>query len=170
MLVTLLAWWSARTRREKWILGSGLVLIGFYILVFLIWQPLNHAVQQQRQLIQRNVNLTHWLGEQKTIIDRYKAAGFVPHNTASTALLATVEQSLASTKVAQYVSNTQSDGDKQITLTFTGVPFDQLMEWVETAWKQDNVIVIQSEIQPTAISGAVNARMTLGHLERANSK
>lgn len=170
MMPTLTAFWQARTQREQRILLIGGVVLVFVIVYYFAWTPLASRVSQMRHTIKQHVELLSWTQKQKDIVNRYRQAGFVPHSTQPIVLLSKVEQSLTASKLSKYVNNTQSDGEKSVTLTFNGVPFDQLMTWLENSWRENNIIVKKLQVSPTQSTGAVNAQLTVMHRQASLPK
>lgn len=163
MMPTFVAWWQARTDREQRILMIGGIVLIAVIIYYFAWTPLSARVSKNRETIKQHVALLSWTQAQQETINRYRKAGFVPHSTQPIVLLSVIEQSLTESKLSRYITNTQSNGEKSVTLIFTGVPFDKLMAWTEQSWQQQNITISNLQVKPTQATGAVNAKLTVTH-------
>ena len=161
MIPTLRQWWDERNQREQYIVGGGAILVIVLLVYLLIWKPLTSHIADMRQNIQQQTSMLAWMDAAGTKLHQYEAAGYTKKQATTQPILVLVEQSLMKDKLSQFVANTQQKSASQIVITLKNTPFDRAMDWLETLWKQDNVVVNNLTATDTKTVGVVNLTVTL---------
>ncbi len=154
-------WWLARSSREQLILTSGSIIVVILLAYLFIWAPISVRTESLRQSNIENRLLLNWMDSATRKIQQYQQLHYQKHDASSQALLVTVEQSLLKAQLSKYVRNTQTQADNQVTLTFSQVPFDQMIDWVEQLWKQHNIIVGSASIKKANNNGLTDVTINL---------
>ncbi|PHQ81605.1 MAG: hypothetical protein COB66_01735 [Coxiella sp. (in: Bacteria)] len=154
-------WWHEREQREQYILIGGGIIAAILLVYMLIWRPLSIHIADQQQNVTQNQALLTWMTTADTRLAQLKAMGYIKKTNASQAMLVTIEQSLVSSKLSPYVSNTQQQNTQQIQLTLKQVPFDKFIDWAEALWKSDNIVVKTAAIKKGAVTGTADVTLTL---------
>lgn len=154
-------WWQHSSLREKWMIILGgiiaIIILGYEFL----WNPLSSSVNELQINIVKQQQLLNWMQRANQQIKQLRAAGFVESPTSEEALLVITERSLAEQKLSRYLDQVQQPTDNQLVLTFKTVPFDRLMTWLESLWRQYSINVSQMTIQKTDTPGLVQAKLTV---------
>lgn len=154
-------WWLERTQRERYIISIGGAIATVLIVYVLIWEPLTAHIANLRQDVLQDNALLSWMDSAASRIDQFRKQGYTRKQPSTQALLVTVEQSLMQSKLSQYVANTQQQSNQQINLALKNVPFDRMMDWIETLWKVNNITVTNLAATNTRTTGVVTASITL---------
>lgn len=153
-------WWNQRSSREQYITIAGSAIVAILLINFFIWQPLTNAVNQTRQSVIQNSALLIWMQDAKTKLSQWQGAGYTSL-LQNSPLLVTTEQSLAKTGLSRHLTNTSEQSPTTLDLSFSNVPFDQLIDWLEMLWINHNIIVDKESTQKGSTDGLVNATITL---------
>ena len=147
--------------RERWLIfgGGGILLL---IIVYLyIWQPFSHSVTQLRSQAKADKELLAWMRPAVNKVKALKAQGAIAMVKPGQSLLVIANQSTQAIGLASYVSQIQQSNTNEVSMTFAEVPFDNLVNWLETLWKKYGIKISQLTITPLKTQGLVHAQLTL---------
>nr|WP_136251167.1 type II secretion system protein M [Ningiella ruwaisensis] len=140
---------SERERILSIIAGVVSIIVLFY---FLLWSPLNQAIETQSQSLKADKQLMAWVQEQASRAQLLRRSGQV--NQFNGSLTQLVNQTTRAANIS--VSRLQPQDD-ELQVWIDSVPFNTLMQWLDTLEKQ-GVIIIQSDFSETNEDGFVQVR------------
>lgn len=153
--------WRVLSHRERIMLIAGSVIVFFLLGYTLLWNPLTAAVNQLREQITSQENLYHWMQHANQKIQQLKQLGVSDTKNDNEELLASVERSLTDKKLAQYLQQVQQPEKNKLVLKFQQVPFDQLMQWMQSLLKYNNIKVVKLHVERDRMAGIVNILLVL---------
>lgn len=160
--MTMRDWWENLLDRERRIVAVGSVIVGVLLIYALIWSPLSDAVADRKLQVESQRQLLIYLQQASAKISRLKASGIsVDATVDSTGLLALVEQTLGSQQLNHYLKQVQQLQKNQIALTFEKVPFDKLMQWLQTLSTTHDIRVQNLSANRLAVIGTADVKMVL---------
>lgn len=147
--------------REQKIIQIAILLLLLVVLYFALIRPFHkrlqnerHNYQLQRALlsdIKRNAPkitaLKQWLGHYEPVTH--------------TDLLAIVANSLKKSQLNTFEHHIAQSAPHSVDLTFTQVPFDNLLHWSNQLWQQHLIGLTQITAWPTPITGIVKVKLRL---------
>lgn len=154
-------WWHERIPRERNIIISGSIITIILLIDVFIWQPLTHAITQIQQDVIQSNSLLILMQDAKEKLHQWQAAGYAATSPDSGGLLGTIDQTLSKTGLSRHLTNTSEQSVNAIDLSFSSVPFDELIDWQQNLWVNNNVIVSKESIRRKSADGLVDATMTL---------
>lgn len=156
-------WWDTLQDRERHVLSISGLIGGILFIYMVMWSPLSNAVDDRKIQVQSQQQLLQYIHHANATIAQYKAMGITVENTSSNAngLLSLVEQTAAAAQLSAHLKQVQQTAKNQLSLTFENVPFDPLLQWLQTLSTTHGVRV--SEISATRLPtlGVVNVKMVL---------
>lgn len=155
----MIAWWRARSGRERGILLAGAATLAWALTWAFWWQP---AGQRQERLSARITALEASLAqlEEAAALRATGAAAAAVPPTAS--LPVRVERGMRMAGLAAAIRSIQPAGETAVAVTLEGAPFDALVGWLQAAAGDERVRTTEARIDRANAPGAVNARLELG--------
>ena len=161
-----MAFWNrkvtAAVAAEKLFLSIGSIGTIILILYFLLIDPFYASLSQLKDQVNYNQQLAQSLMQANKIIKTYKNQGIstaLGINTQS--LLVTINDSAREEKLYQLINRITQSDNNSVTVQFSKVPFDQMIEWITTLWQQYGVSVDQIDVIPLKNTGLVKANVIL---------
>ncbi|HLB56088.1 MAG TPA: type II secretion system protein M [Coxiellaceae bacterium] len=154
-------WWGGLLDRERQMLMIGGIAVGIFLIYAAIWSPLSDAVQDRKTEVVTQRKLLHYLQNASSTITELKTEGIQVSAASNADLLSLAEQTLSQQDLSNFLKQVQQPKQNQIALTFQSVPFDKLMQWLQTLATQHGVRVTQLSAQRLAMIGTANVKMTL---------
>ena len=154
-------WWENLSDHDRKVVSIGGIVAGILFIYILIWSPLSHAVSNEKKSIQSSQSLLTYLQQSAVKIQAFQAGGVSATMQTPGALLTTVETTLASQQLSSFLNQVQQPQDNQAELTFEKVPFDKLMQWLQTLWTTSGVSVVAFSANPQPMIGTADVTMTL---------
>lgn len=155
------AWWQGLSDHDQRIAKIGGIAAGILLVYFLLWNPLSDAVSNQKNQIKAQQNLLVYLQHAFVKIQAFQASGVTATAQKSGALLTVVESSLAAKQMSAYLQQVQQPENNQAQLTFSKVPFDQLMQWLQTLWTTQGVSVTNFSATRLPMPGLAEVDLTV---------
>ena len=144
------AYWDNLNERERWMLGSGVVICFCYLLYLLIFSPLFNAVHKKsQQLVEKQETLV-WMQQVRT--QKIKKA---PLSLSTSKLLTVLADRLNQTSFKQYPYQLQQTGVSDIQLVFDQVPYNPFVSWLWDINEQYAIAIKQLIIDRTETAGVV---------------
>jgi len=149
-------WFLSREPRERLILAVGAVLAVVIIGWQFVWVPLSSGVERLDSTVDAQTRL---------LVDAQNAAAVAPRDASrprnEESLYVVVDRTTRAHGVAQTVTRTTQDGATGLTITFTGAPFDALIDWLVTLDGEHGVAVETAQFNATQQAGLVNGQVQL---------
>src|SRR3990167_1014199 len=153
-------WWGGLLDRERQMLMIGGIAVGIFLIYAAIWSQLSDAVQDRKTEVVTQRKLLHYLQNASSTITELKTEGIQVSAASNADLLSLAEQTLSQQDLSNFLKQVQQPKQNQIALTFQSVPFDKLMQWLQTLATQHGVRVTQLSAQGLVMLGRANVRMT----------
>jgi len=155
--------WQTLSTRERWIAGSGsLLLIIFLIYSFLI-EPIVEKMQQLKQDISTETELLSWM---QTVVPQInttqKTAKTTPKDPE--ALVALIEQSIQQSPLKDSVEEIGLNQQGLVQLQLGSIPLNALISWLYGLFQNQGIPIQQLNIDRTDVPGVVVATVQLGGL------
>lgn len=154
-------WWHHLAEREKIFITVGAIISAFLLGYALIWSPISNIYQNAKQNVRAQQQLLQWMQHASKRIQQLRTAGFTHREQTNQALLVITEKSIATQSLTAYLKQVQQPQQNQVVFNFSQAPFDTLIQWLQTLWKQNNIIVKQITVKKTETTGLVDAAVTL---------
>lgn len=142
-------WFMSLEKRERGVLGSGVVILAVFILYAALVSP---YIRHRRALtaeVQAQSVLLAWM---RPVASRIEASqGRQPAALPGGSLLGAVNASIASAGVAGALQQAQQSDDGSVRAQFKSVDFDSLVSWL--AGLQRTYGVVASDVTVTRASG-----------------
>lgn len=120
--------WYKLTTRERWLVGSGAILLVFLIAYALIYAPLRNAVINKQLLLKNKQDDLAWIKR----VHHLPNAKQKLRSVSPTQLLTLMTQALSQPPFSNYPYTLTQSSVNHIDLHFNQVPFNRFMTW---AWK-----------------------------------
>lgn len=154
-------WWGNLLDRERQLITIAGLVVGILFIYGVIWSPLSDAVQDRKTEVTTQEKLLHYLQHVSFTISRLKSEGIQVNAASNADLLSLAEQTLSQQELSSYLKQVQQPKQNQIALTFDNVPFDKLMQWLQTLTTSQGVRVTQLSAQRLPVIGTANVKITL---------
>jgi type II secretory pathway component PulM len=150
--------WEQLSSRDQRTLKIGGIVLGVLIALRFIWWPIFDRVTILKNEIDNEQSLINWMTPRVAQLQESKKSAKAIKKDKS---LAAFEKSLQQAGLKPYVKDLSQNPQKQISVTFSEVPFESTMHWLEKA-QQSGWVVQQMSAQKGEKSGIVNLTMVLG--------
>ncbi len=145
-------WFHQLESRERILVVTAVIITLILILYFLIFSPLNSALNENRKALENDRELVNWLQEQslraRLLNDSSEGARI------SGPLTQVVNQTTRGSNIA--ISRLQPIGEN-LQVSIEAVSFNDLLVWLDRLEKR-GVTILQSDIVDTDDSGIVQVR------------
>lgn len=154
--------WENLLPKERYIITIGASMTVVVLLYACIWSPLSDAVLHRKAQAASRQELLIEMQKASQKIMQFKTQGIsVDTAPIRNGLLAFIEQSLTSQHLSNYLKQVQQTQNNQITLTFENVPFDQLMQWMQSMVMIHSLRVKNLSAVRLAVTGTANVQIVL---------
>jgi general secretion pathway protein M len=158
-------WWNGLTARERWIVGSGVLLSLILVGYGLIWQPWQRALGDLRQAVANQRRDLAWMQqavmEVKQLGTAATGAATKPTGAPGQSLLTLVDQSAKKAGLGTVLKRVEPQGSEQLRVQLEGVGFDELIRWLGTLEREYAVRIDTATVDRRSESGRVDARIVL---------
>ena len=154
-------WWGNLLDRERQMLTIGGIVVGVLFIYGVIWSPLSDAVQDHKTAVTTQEKLLRYMQQTSSTIAALKAEGIQVSAASNADLLSLAESTLSQQQLSSYLKQVQQPAQNQIVFTFENVPFDKLMQWLQTLAITHGVRVTQLSAERLPMIGTANVKMTL---------
>ena len=159
-------WWENLLERERQMLTVGGILGGILFVYVVIWSPLSDAVQDRKTEVTTQQQLLQYLQKTSATILQLKAEGVQATATENADILALTEQSLSQQGLSNFLKQVQQPQPNQVALTFEKIPFDKLMQWLQTITTTQGVRVNELNATKLPVIGTANVTLTLSGMQK----
>jgi type II secretory pathway component PulM len=154
--------WQSLNQREQWIVKIAAVFIGILLIYYLIVAPLSDATSTVQAELAYQRDLLSWIEPRVNALQGQAASGqSATQNITQAELLPTIDSRLKNTEFANTVEQVTQTNTNDVRITFKDVPFDALMDWLETQWKTSRITVDTIDVQKGDKLGLTNINLTL---------
>jgi general secretion pathway protein M len=152
------AYWDQMNERERWMVGSTLILCILYAFYLFWYAPLTAAVEAKRAQFQEKSDTLRWMKSiDPTLIDNAPTQ----KSLTTTDLLSEITTKLKQSTLNEFAYQLTQSTPNTVQLRFERVPFNPLMNWL---WQIDNAFKITIDsmiIDKTDVSGLTQVVLVL---------
>ncbi len=155
-------WFLALNQRERVMVGGGAIVVLIMLLYVMVWSPIMKGAVEQEAAVARAGKLLVWM--KKSIADAKlmegaggQAGGLRPGQS----LLSLIDSTAKSSGFGPQVKRVKPDGENKVQIWIDDVPFDQLVQWLESLQQVYGVHVTSTTIDRGNFEGKVNANLQL---------
>lgn len=151
--------WGQLQERDQRIVTIGAVLVVLLLGFVWVWMPIATGFSTAVSTLENNIQVLRQVSRDAVGIQAIKAQGYhyVPENQKP--VLAQVQTELKSSGLSRFVLSVTQTNKQAAVVSFTKVPFDELLLWLNTVAKQKGLFVTGATINVTPVSGLVNATL-----------
>lgn len=151
----MLHYWQQRSSREQKLLAFTAVFL-LAIVIYGLWKPLRDRVNTLRYEVAKQEQIANLLKKiPVTDLEHYLKT---PHSDNK---VTAINQSLQTTTLNE-IANPLQLSNRQLTVSFNEIGFDELIDWLQQLWQQQNIEPVNLKIQRLEKSGAVSAIVSFG--------
>ncbi|OGT43510.1 MAG: hypothetical protein A3F13_00205 [Gammaproteobacteria bacterium RIFCSPHIGHO2_12_FULL_40_19] len=160
------SWWENLLDRERQMLTVGGILGGILFVYAAIWTPLSDAVEDRKMAVVTQHQLLHDLKNTSAKIQQLKAEGVHADISDNIDLLSMAEQTLSQEALSTYLKQVKQPDKNQVALTFENIPFDKLMQWLQTLTTSYGVHVLQLNATRLPVIGVANVTIVISTTQK----
>ena len=150
-------WFLSLSKREQGMVALGAVAVLSLLIYYVIFSPLNKALNAERLQLARNQVAWQWIHRAKGQLLHSNNHARVPVRN----IMLTAEHSLAEHGLAIYLRAVSAPQPNQVQIKLAQVPFDKLIDWLQFLLHRDRIKVSQFQADKAARLGTVDAQFTL---------
>lgn len=154
-------WFATLSNSEQRLLGAGTVLVSLALLWVFVYLPVNQHIEQQVNI---HARLQSQLSQMQQMTGDVAAIQLTPVQQipASMTFSSWLDQQLQQAGLQQMVNRTEPIDENRISIWLQGVPFNQVVDWLEMIARTYAVKVDQIDINVVDSSlGLTEIRMRL---------
>ena len=144
--------WQQLNLREQRLVLAMAALLGIFMLVNFVWQPLNSNLAKTEKKLARQQQLLTWVKDNTA---RYQTAKRNGNFSSSGSLSSIVNRSARNEGIS--VTRLQPQGN-DLQVWIDEVPFTQLLQWLEQLSDNNGLVVKTIDLTTTNKSGVVRVR------------
>ena len=144
-------WYSQLPIREQIMLAIVSAIVIIYLLMIMVWQPLNES---RERLHQRNRVSTETLAEVKTLVAQYKQASQNGAAAENISLPQLIDQTIRQQQLSMTRFQPGSRGDASVRLE--NMPFDNVLRWLGELELKHKLTIKDVSVTPGKSTGLVN--------------
>lgn len=145
-------WFNTLSSREQKLVSIAAFVVVFCIFYFVVWAPLNSALEKSRNEVSNNENLLAYVQEQANRAVILRQSG--NRQVFSGSLTQIVNQTTRRASIP--VARMQPQGEELI-VTIDSVEFNRFVRWVASL-EQQGVRIVQSDVSELDVQGHVQVR------------
>ena len=149
----LLSKYKALTEREQILVIFSIIMLVIAFFYFIIWSPLNNALQQQKQLLDNQQDLLVWVKDSAARAQQLRRS-----SKSSQPLKGSLPQVVNRT-TSQHnieISRMQPKGE-ELQVWIEEAPFNSVLEWLK-ALEDAGVAILQADIVESDTTGYIKIR------------
>lgn len=157
-----LEWFHGLTARERQLVLAAAATVAAAIFFLGIWQPLDRAVADMRDRVERERALASWMAGVSAEVEGLQ--GRNPQTSIqgrNQSLLSLVDRTSREVGLAKAVRRIQPNGDDQTEVTLEGAGFNALLFWLRDLERDYGIRPAALTVNRGEAPGTVSARMTL---------
>lgn len=156
------AWWNAREPRERQVLLIG----GIAVAVLLAWAMIWHPLQRSRSLLRERVqvqrsDLAQMRSDSARVAQLRGLGARAKVERQGKSLLALADATARGAQLANELRRVEPVGPKSVRVSFEGVAFDAIADWLEGLARDFGVVATDFSADRAEGNGRVNVRVTL---------
>ena len=153
--------WQHLSRRERWIIIAGSLLVVIALLYTFLWLPLSDAATRALQKTDSQIQLLEWMQRADRRIEIARANGIELDSTKTPILLTTVESAYSACHLSDSIQSVQQPKHNKVSLSLHQVPFDRFIDCTHQLLRREGLAAQHLKVMATATAGLVNVEITI---------
>ena len=160
MISKIQTYWKGLPSRERWVLGSGFVLLFTVILVFYIWQPMNRErLKLRTSLPQLKINAEQ-MRFNAVEVARIKSLPLLAPLPVSK-MKEALEQSAEKYNLKNALTFVNVESAGRISIEMENVSFDRWVRWLGSLQEQNKMLLESCQVEALTQPGMVKVKAKL---------
>lgn len=157
------SYFSNLSKREKYYLLSGAIILVTFIIYYFLWSPLSETNQHLFIQIRQQQELLQWMHSQQIEIKRYDTKK--PRNQNQQPLFTTVENALEESRLNQLKIQLTSKNSDRLQVQIDQIEFDKLIGWLTKLQMKYDITTSQATFNRIDNNiGFVQASIMMGNM------
>jgi type II secretory pathway component PulM len=150
--------WEQLSPRDQQTVKKGSLILGAILAIQIFWWPLYHRMSVIQESIIQEQSLIEWMAPRVAQLIELKNSRQSIKKDKS---LSAIEKSLQQSGLKPYLTEFSQNAQHQVSVSFSEIPFESCMEWIEQAQSQ-GWVVQQFNANKSEKTGIVRVDLVLG--------
>ncbi|MGD2117155.1 MAG: type II secretion system protein GspM [Chromatiales bacterium] len=150
------AWFLSLNKRDRKAVSTGIMIIAAVLFYLLVFEPLNHVLQEQRLRVEsRNENLSNF----RELVREYQSLDGKAENKhadENRSLISIIDQSSKSSLISQSIKRLTPEGEERVRVHFEEAEFNRVINWLIMNYEQNGVRAESLSLRETEMPGVVS--------------
>lgn len=162
MIERIREWFRGLAPRERRLVLAAAAVAGAAVFFLGVWEPLDRAVADMRDRVERERDLAAWMASVRAEADGlHGRRPQTPIRGRDESLLSLVDRTGRDAGLEKAVRRIQPEGDDRTSVTLEGAGFNSLIFWLRDLEREYGVRITALSVNRGEEPGTVSARMTL---------
>jgi len=161
MLEQFKRWYSSPTPRDMLLVNITTAIVVITLFYLILWEPLHKGLQQEQTKSESQQQLLQWMQQSAMEVKHLTASGGHQIKLRNQPVSLVLEQSLKNAGLKPYVGKLESSGNNSARVKLDGVPFDQMLVWLDTIATYNAILVSSASVERGEKPGSANVRLSL---------
>lgn len=154
-------WFDNLAPRERWIVSAGGVMFALMMYFLLVWDPLSQKAARLHNDLADARDLVSFMQSTRQQVAQLGGQSASAPRSSGRSLLADVDSSSKRNGLGDKIKRIQPEGQTSVRVWIEGVPFEQLLRWMDQLQNQLGIVLSDGSLDRDDIAGTVKARLTL---------
>lgn len=154
-------WFDNLAPRERWIVSAGGVVFALMMYFLLVWDPLSQKAARLHNDLADARDLVSFMQSTRQQVAQLGGQNAGAPQSSGRSLLADVDSSSKRNGLGDKIKRIQPEGQTSVRVWIEGVPFEQLLRWMDQLQNQLGIVLSDGSLDRDDIAGTVKARLTL---------
>lgn len=157
----IIKWWQTLTDQERGLISLGFISVIGFLGYYFAYAPLLQKTDVLTEQLKDQERSFAWIKHSEIKLNQLRQAGYSKSQSSNEALLVYVERTLTEQKLSGYLDHIQQQDSDLLQLSFHHIPFDDLMNWLQTLSQTSGINARQIRLTKTEPMGTTDAEITL---------
>ncbi|ORE86243.1 General secretion pathway M protein [Oceanococcus atlanticus] len=154
-------WFDNLAPRERWIVSAGGVVFALMMYFLLVWDPLSQKAARLHNDLADARDLVSFMQSTRQQVAQLGGQNAGAPQSSGRSLLSDVDSSSKRNGLGDKIKRIQPEGQTSVRVWIEGVPFEQLLRWMDQLQNQLGIVLSDGSLDRDDIAGTVKARLTL---------
>ncbi len=142
------SWWKSLNQREQLFVGGGSITAIVVLFYLFIWSPFTTHLANTEHYVAYQQNLVSWMKQASQKLQILGGSATKVQKISNSELLSTLDTTIKKQQLASFMNGMQQSDNNTVLVKFKKVPFDYLIAWIDSLWKQYEIKVQRINITP----------------------
>jgi general secretion pathway protein M len=157
---TLILWHQGLPQRDKILVNATSIIVIVTLFYLLVWEPVHHGLEQQRQQYESQQNIVRWMQDAATEVKALKRSGAKAVTTSNQPVSLLIEKTAMVSGLKDNFGKLESSGNDGARVTLNTAPFNQILIWLNNLEKQHGISITSANIERAKETGTIDARLS----------